>query len=153
MKKTLTIAAIVAGAIFVYGRNKVKDISSIFKKLQIKITGVKNLSIGFAGISLNLDIQITNPTSTPLLINTGGAATLKRLIYKDAGGNFLGESFPNLTEIEIPAGATINILDIPTTVMANNIGSTINSILDIFKNPQSLQVSAEIETPAGTYLI
>lgn len=153
MKKALAIAAFAVAGLAVFGRQKAVDVSRAIKGLRVGVKGIRNISIKGNGINFDLDLSITNTTTIPLGIQTGGAVTLSRLIFKDRQDNAIGESFPNISQIQIAPGETLRLSDIPTVVAVKNIGPALNVAINAFSNPESMNITAELNTPAGKYLI
>jgi hypothetical protein len=153
MKKALAIGALAITGLFFFGKRKAISVSQTLKSITIKVNGIKNIKLSGTSINFDTDLNLMNPTAQNLTIETAGAITLSKLIFKDLNGNPIGESYPNITDINIPAGETLRLSKIPTSIPIGIIGSAINAIMSSLSNPGAILVSAEIDTPAGTFLI
>lgn len=155
MKKVLAISALVIGGLIAYGSNKASQITGVLSGLKIRVQSIRNIGFDLAtqSVRFNVDVQLTNPDSMPLTINSAGAATLTRIVYHDSQNNLIGESFPDLTSINIPAYQSIIVPNVPTQIPIANTGLAVNAIINALSNPSTLRVGADINTPAGTFMI
>ena len=153
MKKAIILGGIGIAALFAFGGKKVAQINNSFKNLRVKINGIKNLSFTGNSITFNLDINLINSGGIPIDVATYGTINLRRLIFKDSNGTVIGESYPNITGINIPAYNSVRFQSVPTSIPISNIGIAATTLLKSFSNPALLQINPEIETPAGIYLI
>ncbi len=153
MKKILVVGGIFALAATYFGKQKVTEIRNVIDKLLMRVNGIHNFKMDTAGVRFEINLNITNPTNQALSLVTGNMITLKRLLFYSNTGEFIGESYPNLTGIEIPANGNINIPNLKTSIKTANFGNLINNALGVLINPSKLKVKAEIESLGKTYII
>ena len=153
MKKILITAGIGIALATMMSRKKVANTYTALKGLALKVNGISDLKIKSNGLQFNLDINITNTSPFALSVDSFGSVKLSKLTFKTINGTPLGDSFPNITNIEIPAGQTLQLPNVPTLIPISNIGGTINAMLSAFKNPDNLVVSSTFDTPVGQYTV
>jgi len=153
MKKLLIGTAAGLGLLLFTSRKKLTNIATTAKSIDFKLVNIKNVRIQGNSLRFNVDVSLTNTSSQNLDVNTMGLITLEKLYYYDIDGNQIGQSTLNKEAIQISAGATINLLDIPTAIPISNIGGAIYSVINMLSNPAFLTTRALINTPAGEYLI
>ncbi|WP_299431593.1 hypothetical protein [uncultured Aquimarina sp.] len=153
MKKLLLVVAGIGFATYYFGSKKVTEIKGVVDKLKLNVNGIRDLKISSGGLKFNIDLNIQNPTSQNLDLNTAQVVTLSKLKFFAKNGDFLGESFPNLTNIQIPANGSVNIPNLETFVKVSNFGNLLNNVLQLFSNPSNLKVSAELSALGQTYTI
>ncbi|PHS04363.1 MAG: hypothetical protein COA88_13605 [Kordia sp.] len=155
MKNIILISGLLLTAGFLFTKNKVKnviaDYESIFKQLKIKLAGIKNLNISNGQLTARVTLNITNPTTTNLGLDTNSYVTLKKLLFYTESGKYIGEALPNISNIQLPAQQTITSPEIPVIVPLNN--NAINVGFELLTNSKNLQVKAEIEAFNTTYTI
>ncbi len=148
----LLIGGVAFGAMY-FGKQKVTEIKNVVDALLLRVNGIRNFQIETTGVNFDIDLDITNPTKEGLHLSTGNLVTLKRLLFYSESGQFIGESFPNLSGIEIPARGSMNIPNLSTSIDISNIGNLFNSAIGIFIDPSKLNVKAELESLGKTYTI
>lgn len=156
MRKIIAIGAIV-GALALAGKNKVEDYVddyvTIFSKLKVKFLSLTNLGFANGGITCKINIRITNTSNINLDIVTGNYITLRRVLFYNDVGEFLGESYPNISAIQIPAKSAIELNNIPTEIPITQIEDIFGTALSIFSNPENLHVKIELEALGKTTII
>lgn len=155
MKKILAIGAIAATGLFFFVKDKAAHISKTLKELIVKVVAITDvkLNTGNGSVDFNTSVSIHNPSSTDLNIDTAGLISINRIIYKNLHGQTIGESYPDITNVSIPKGQTLQLDKIPTSIPIGIIGSALNTLLTTLNDPNALVISAEIKTPTGTYII
>lgn len=127
MKAKYIIAGIgiaIAGAAL-YSMDFVRRTRAVFERMQIYVTGVKNVTFTSASeIKLNLSFILQNPTQEGFTVTGANMARLKSLtvFYK---GKYLGAATLNLAEIEIKPYESIEIKDIPFSISTQNVLETV----------------------------
>lgn len=152
MKKILGIAAII-GAVAYFGKKKVDNYQVVFSKLKVKFLGLSGLSFSNGNITFKTTLQVLNPSNIPLDIATGNAVTLRRLLFYNNVGEFLGEATPNLSAIQIPAKSSIELKNIHTEVPITEIEDLFGTALSIFQDTKNLKVKVELEALGKIILI
>ncbi len=153
MKKILLLSAGVALTVAYFGKKKVTEIKDVMDRLKLGVNGIRGIRLSSGGLNFKIDLNIHNPTNRDLVLNTAQIITLSKLSFYAKNGDFLGESFPNITGITIPANNSVNIPDLNTFVKVENFGNLINNVLGIFANPARLEVKAELSAMGQTYTI
>ncbi|GAA4274956.1 hypothetical protein U6A24_12590 [Aquimarina gracilis] len=153
MKKLLLLGGAAFLASTYFGKQKITEIRNVIDSLILRVNGIRNFKFDLTGLNFDIDLNITNPTTENLNLQTGNMITLRRLLFYTDQGEFIGQSFPNLTGIEIPANGTINIANLRTHIDTGNIGTLINNAIGLFIDPSKLQVKAEIESLGKLYTI
>jgi len=153
MKKLLVIGGIAAFLLYRKVNQKVQNINEALKDIRFQLLGIQDVKVRFSSIQFMATIAIVNDSDIPVSINTLGVATLKRLIFRTNNGDFLGESFPQLSKIDIGPRQSIVIDQIPTQLPIKDLGLVFNAALNALANQANIKVTAEIETPAGVFLI
>ncbi|WP_271770467.1 hypothetical protein [Aquimarina algiphila] len=148
----LLVGGAVIGSMY-FGKQKVTEIRNVIDALLLRVNGIRNFQLESTGVNFDIDLDITNPTEQGLNLSTGNLVTLKRLLFYSESGQFIGESFPNLSGIEIPAKGSMNIPNLSTSIDISNIGSLFNSAIGIFIDPSKLNVKAELESLGKSYII
>lgn len=153
MKKLLIGIAAIGLATYYFGNKKVTEVKSVVDQLKLQVNGIRNLQVSSGGIKFKIDLNINNPTDQPLNLNTAQVVTLSRLRFFANNGDFIGESFPNISDISIPAYGSINIPNLDTFVKVSNLGNLFNNVLQLFAEPSNLKVQAELSALGQTYTI
>ncbi|MBW1297822.1 hypothetical protein [Aquimarina litoralis] len=153
MKKLLLGIGAVGLAMYYFGNRKVTEVRSVVDQLKLQVNGIRNLNVSSGGIKFKIDLNIQNPTNQPLTLNTAQLVTLSKLRFFAPNGDFIGESFPNISDISIPAYGSISVPNLDTFVKVSNIGHLFNNVLQLFAEPSSLKVQAELSALGQTYTI
>jgi len=155
MKKTLFISSLLLGAGLLYAKNKVTttiaDYEAVFKQLKISLAGINKFDFSNGQLTADVSLNITNPTTTNLGVDTSNYVTLKKLLFYTQSGNYIGEAHPNISNIKIPALATTPTDPIPVVVPINNNVFSIG--IELATSSNKLQVKAVIEAFNQTYTI
>ncbi len=153
MKNLLLLGGVALVAVSYYGKRKVTEIRNVIDSLILGVSGIHNFNFAAGNLTFDIDLKIANPTNQALNVQTGNLITVKRLLFYSQKGDFIGESFPNLSSIEIPAHGSISIKNLATQINTSNLGNLINNALSIFTDANNLQVKAEIESLGKIYMI
>jgi hypothetical protein len=155
MKKVLIISALVLSSVVLLAKNKVSqvisDYEAVFKQLKIKLSGITNVKISNSQLTGQVSLNITNPTTTSVGLDTNTYITLKKLLFYTESGKFIGEALPNISKIELPAQKTTRLSKIPVVVPLGS--DAIGVGIELLTNSQNLQVQAIIEALNTTYTI
>jgi len=152
MKKIILISSLILASGFFLSKEKVKnliaDYESVFKQLKIKLAGIRDLNIANSQLTARVILNITNPTSTDLGLDTNSYVTLKKLLFYTGSGKFIGTAYPEINNIQLPAGKILTTPEIPVIVPI-----VPDVLLELALNSKNLQVRAEIEALNTTYTI
>ncbi|CAM1355841.1 hypothetical protein [Tenacibaculum halocynthiae] len=88
---------------------KKAQIEKVIDKLQFKISSVKNLRLSFKEIGVDIGIQLINPTSEDLTINTGFIKAKVIRVYEKSSGKLLAFSNLNTHKIDLPSGGSFDL--------------------------------------------
>jgi hypothetical protein len=116
-KKTAIIIGLVLliAAALAISIAKAKALVRIFQKITMEPNRVSNISISLNQINFNIDILMINPSPDAFEVNGMGIASLKEIsVYYD--GVFVAKSFPNISEIAIPAENQLVLPNIPVVI-------------------------------------
>lgn len=149
-KKVVIIAAVAITAIALMAYKKVTDYRAVFDKMQIRPSGVSNISIQLLKLKFNLSLKIVNPTGTAFGVSGLGLAKLKRIIIK-YDGNYLATANTNLESFELPAYNETIIENIP--IEADNINLLGQLFTATTLTVDKLGISAVIEFLGTEYTI
>ena len=121
LKKVLIASGIALAGMAFLGYQKVQNLKSVFDRMTIRPSGLSNIKvIGLSTLRFDLSIKITNPTNEAFSVSGISLATFKRImVYRK--GEYLGMATINLGEIEIPAGQTIEIKNVPFEAATINV--------------------------------
>ena len=146
MKKYIVIGglALAGYQLFKAGSNKLGSIQNVAKNLIVKIASISTPNIVDGGVTFNTNLSISNPTSEPLNLDGNSIVTISKIDFYTASGDFLGESFPNITGISIPANSTIQIKNVPTFVRVVNFGNLLTNAINIYLDPKQLKIVSTI---------
>ncbi len=153
MKKLLIALALGGGFLYYQGKSKLAQIKHILKNSDVFLRDIRNVRFDLSAIRFDVDLDLKNNSNFPLSINSYGAVTLKKLLYYNLNGDFLGESMVNRKRIDIDAGGLLSIDGLATAIPIKNIGGALNTTLTLLQSPDSLKIKVEIETPAGTFIV
>jgi len=155
MKNILIISGLLLTAGVLFAKDKatavIANYEDVFKQLQIKLAGIKNINISNGMLTANVSLQISNPTTTDLGVDMQNYVTLKKLLFYTESGKYIGEALPNISNIQLPANQTITTPEIPVLIPLNTNAITIG--LELLSNSKNIQVKAEIEALNTTYTI
>jgi len=155
MKNILIISGLLFTAGVLFAKDKatavIANYEDVFKQLQIKLAGIKNINISNGMLTANVSLQISNPTTTDLGVDMQNYVTLKKLLFYTESGKYIGEALPNISNIQLPANQTITTPEIPVLIPLNTNAITIG--LELLSNSKNIQVKAEIEALNTTYTI
>ena len=124
---------IVAVAINLF-KNKAQQVVSHFSEIAIIPIGFKNFNgkwnNGKPNISFNIDLNFINPT--PIVFNVDGVVlTLKKLVFYDQNGIYLGETILNMSSLNIPAKSSTIVRNIPVSL---NLQTTLMNAVAIINS-------------------
>jgi hypothetical protein len=124
---------VVAVAISLF-KNKAQKLVSHFNEIAIIPIGFKNFNgkwnNGKPNVSFSLDLNFINPTPTAFSVD-GVVLTLKKIVFYDQKGTYIGETNLNMSSLTIAAKASTTVrnvpisLDLQTTLM--NAITVVNS--------------------------
>lgn len=147
MKKLAIYGAVGYGLYYFYTKGKAAI--TAYQNLQTKVVAARNLKPGISQFSLVVDVLVTNTGTTPIDINTGGLATLKKVNLYSAKGTLIGYSTPGTTSLNIPAGGSQLITNIPTVI---NNAYVLEALGDI-SNVKNVSTTIEIEAAGRTFTV
>lgn len=153
MKNYLLFGGLALAGFTLFGKKKLTGISQVAQQLEVKVKGIKNLKVTFSAIHFNVSIELFNPTDQDLTVHTGKMLTLRSIRFYDQSGKFIGESFPNLNNIEIPAKSGINLTSIPTTINLKNIDAAFNSLVNNALNQQAMKYEMNFEAFGKNFIV
>ncbi|MFD0862486.1 hypothetical protein ACFQ1M_09730 [Sungkyunkwania multivorans] len=148
MKVLLSILALGAGALFLFGRSKATDLQQIMDNIKVRITRISDIDISKGKLLFTADVSLVNPTMASFGFNTFKNASLRQLRFFDDNGNFLGTADTNFFELDIPPNSSTAL---PSVRVRANIGQVATSLL--FGQLDDLQVAADLEVLGRTYTI
>lgn len=147
MKKLAIYAGIGYGLYYLYTKGNAAI--SAYQSLNTKVVAVRNLKPGIETSKLDIDVLLTNTGSTPIDINTAGIATLKKINLFSAKGTLIGYSTPGAISLNIPAGGSQLIKNIPTYI---NTAYVLEALGDI-NNVKNVSTTIEIEAAGQTITV
>lgn len=139
MKKLAIYSAIGYGLYYFFLKGK-KAVTA-YNNLKANVVSARNLKAGISQFTLDIDVLLKNTGTTPIDINTGGLATLKRVNLISPKGTLIGYSTPGAVRLNIPAGGTQLIQNIPTHI---NTGYVLEALGDL-NNVKNVTTTLEIE--------
>ncbi len=152
MKKAIIISSLLVASAFFLSKEKVKTLLAeyeiIFKQLKIKLAGIRELKIANKELKANVILTITNPTTTDLGVDTNSYIALNKLFFYTENGKFIGTAYPEISNIQLPAGKILTTPEIPVIVPISP-----DVFLSLLINSQNIQVKAEIKALNTTYTI
>ena len=152
MKKTIVVTGIALTALYYLGKNKAKAIlnnyQEAFRKLIYTIHQVQDIRLSGGQLTAKVSLHIQNNSTIDLTADTSGYITLKKLTFYTKSGNFIGEAFPNITQISIPISQPYISPFIPIQAPLNA-----EVALELALDNSSIQVRAEIEALGQTYTL
>jgi len=128
MKSWLIYGGMALAGFAIFGKDKLTGIAGVGKKIQPKIKGIKNIKFGGNGITFNLDLELVNPTPVDLNVSAGNFISLDKIQFFSKNGVLLGESLPNLSEIEVPANSGIVLTGIPVQISTTNVAELFSAV-------------------------
>jgi hypothetical protein len=100
-------------------KNKAQQLVSQFGDIAIIPIGFKNFSgkwnNGKPNVSFNIDLNFINPTPTAFSAD-GVILTLKKLMFYDQNGIYLGETTLNMSSLNIPAKSSTTVRNVPISL-------------------------------------
>ena len=148
----LGVAALAYGA-YRFGNNKIDSVRQTIQSLQIRVGSISNLGLADGGVRFNTNLTVTNPTNQALNLNAQEVVKISKIRFFTDTGQFLGESNPNITGIQIGPLSTITVRDIPTFVRVSNFGALLNNAIGLFLDPNKLKIKTELTALGRTYTI
>lgn len=154
MIKYLLIGGAALGGLALLTKDKVTGIAAVAKELKVSVTKLKNIKLaGLQALNLTIDLQVFNPTPQNLTISTGKVLTLSKIRFFDRTGKFLGESYPQVSGIEIPAQSGLTVSNIPVVINLQNAGAVLNTLVDTALSQSQLQYELTFEGLGQTFTI
>lgn len=130
--------------------NKIKKMQAVFDRMSIEPSGLDNLKLGLKTISFKLGLKINNPTNEGFYVSGGSLITLKKvdIYFKN---QFLGTANVNVTSIVIPEYSSIEITDIPVSMLTQNVVANVigNQSLDF----KELTIIATLSVVGNDYIV
>jgi hypothetical protein len=155
MKNTIIISSLVLASLFFLTKDKVSkmlvDYETAFKQLKLKLRDISNVDISNSNLSAGVVLNITNPTTFDLGVDSSNMVVLKKLLFYTENGTYFGTATPEISTIAIPANQTIQTPRIPVLVPLN--GNLITLGIELMTNSKNIQVQAEIEVLGKTYTV
>jgi hypothetical protein len=147
MKKLAIYAGIGYGLYYFFG--KAKEAYNAYKNIKTQVVNARNLKAGFTDFTMDIDVLVTNTGTTPIDINTAGVATIKKINLFSTKGTLIGYSTPGAVVLNIPAGGTQLIKNIPTTIKAAYVLEALGDI----NNVKNVSTTIEIEAAGQTITV
>lgn len=144
MKKILGIAAVL-GTLAYFGKEKAQNYVAIVKQLKFKFLGVSDLSLSGGKLKFKTNIRITNKSAEDFSFASGKNIILRKIKFYLPNGEYVGEATPNLAAIELPAGASVELKDIPTVLPVGNVGGFLENAFQIATNISKMKTKIELE--------
>lgn len=133
LKKVLVIGSIVALG-FYFLKEKAQKLTAQFSEVKILPIGFKNLggkwNNGKPNVSFNIDLNFINPTPTAFSAD-GVILTLKKLVFYDQNGIYLGETALNMSSLNIPAKSSTIVRNVPISL---DLQTTLMNAIAIINN-------------------
>ncbi|MDP2687518.1 MAG: hypothetical protein Q8O62_09865 [Aequorivita sp.] len=139
MKKLAIYAGIGYGLYYFFTKGKAAV--AAYNSLKTKVVSARNLKPGISQFSLEIDVLVTNTGTAPIDINTNGLVTLKRVNLYSTKGTLIGYSTPGATSLNIPAGGSQRINNIPTVI---NTAYVVEALGDL-NNVKNVNTTIELE--------
>jgi len=143
IKALLSVGAIAATGVLVFGKNKVGEYQNVLENLQFEVDQLKNISLK-NGVNFIIDLKVINPTNTPINI-PGKQLVIKTIHFYAKNGNRLGIAQPNISDINLPANGSRLIINIPVQLSISQIGENFTEVLDMASNPDKLILGVDVE--------
>ena len=109
---------LVAVAISLF-KNKAQQVVSQFSEISIIPIGLKNFNgkwnNGKPNVSFSLDLNFINPTPTAFSVD-GVVLTLKKLVFYDQNGIYIGETNLNMSSLSIAAKSSTAVRNVPISL-------------------------------------
>lgn len=147
-KKYLIFGGLALLGIVAYGGKKGFDAYSVFQQLETRLKAIRGFKPTATGIRMRVDLEMYNPTNTPLSIATGGAILVKGVRILDKTGQEVARAaLQNLQRIQIVPGGTFVLEGVE---VETKFGTILNSILGgLSSNPDDYEIETELETMTG----
>lgn len=147
MKKLAIYAAVGYGLYYFFGKGKAAY--NAYKNIKTQVVSARNLKPGVSEFTLDIDVLVSNTGTTPIDLNTGGLATLKKVNLFSTKGTLIGYSTPGAIALNIPAGQSQLLKNIPTVI---NTAYVLEALGDI-NNVKNVSTTIEIEAAGQTITI
>lgn len=147
MKKLIKYGVVAYAAYYFF--TKSKNVYSVYNSLEINISKIGMPSIKGATITVPITVAVTNPTDTPMTINTSGAVAIKKVNIYTSDNKYVGTATPDPIALNLPAHQTDYIQNIPTVIQVKDIPT----LLTLFKDLSKLQTTTEIEVLGQTITV
>jgi hypothetical protein len=100
-------------------KNKAQQVVSQFSEISIIPIGLKNFNgkwnNGKPNVSFSLDLNFINPTPTAFSVD-GVVLTLKKLVFYDQNGIYIGETSLNMSSLSIAAKSSTAVRNVPISL-------------------------------------
>lgn len=143
IKALLSVGALAATGVLVFGKNKIGEYQNVLENLEFEVDKLKNISLK-NGVSFIIDLKVINPTNTAIDI-PGKQLVIKTIHFYAKNGNKLGIAQPNISDIVLPANGSRLIINIPVQLSLSQIGENLSEVIDIATNPDKLILGVDIE--------
>ena len=152
MKKAIIGIGIFAVTAYYYSRSKINDIENIIPNLQPKINTLNAINFGPGIINLNIDLKLTNTTTSSFNANTGSALKLEKAEVFTPGGIKIAEAIKEVSNINLPAYGSVIIQNIDVAIFTENLESIAIELItgDLLNN---LIINAHIEALGKKYIV
>lgn len=147
MKKLAIYAGIGYGLYYFFTKGKAA--LNAYNNLKTKVVDARNLKVNLPDSTMEIDVIVTNTGNTPIDINTGGLANLKKVNLYSAKGTLIGFSTPGTTSLNIPAGGSQRINNIPTVMKTAYVLEALSDL----NNVKNVTTTLEIETAGQTITV
>ena len=154
MNKLLLIGGAAIAGLALLGKGKASTLGYVIEKLDVSVKKMRNIKIeGFSKLNLTVDVQLYNPTDENLTLTAGKVVRLVKMEFYDRNGRFLGESYPNVDGIQIPARSGITLTNIPVKLNLQNAGALLDAALSSAMSETSLVYRLTFEALGQSFTI
>ena len=154
MYKLLIYGGAALAGLALLGKNKASTLGYVIDKLDVSVKKMRNIKLsGLTVLNLIVDVQLYNPTAENLTLTAGKVVRLVKMEFYDTTGRFLGESYPNIDGIEIPARSGLTLTGIPVKLNLQNADALINAALSSAMSESSLNYKLTFEALGQSFTI
>ena len=153
IKTLLSVAAVAVGGSVLFGGNKYSKYRAVMENLKFEIKGVRNVKLNNGIVSVDVDIDVINPSSTAINI-PGNNLVIKTIHFFGPSGQKLGIAEPNISDINVPANGARRITNIPARISLETVGNSFSEVLTIMSNPQEhLKIATEVSVFGKSFTV
>lgn len=155
-KNIFIVAGITIAAAGFVIKDEIERLRSLFAQFKIAPIAIRNFSAKLNGfeptMSFNMDLHFFNPTYQNFVAN-GTLMIIKKLLFYDQSGNFIGVSDANIRSLKVDANTGTTVKNVPITLDAKMLIGAVAAMISNGLKPENIKVEMIVSVLGLEYVI